>query len=416
MPEIHFYHEKKAGKDGKCLLFLQMNYYSKYRLKHSIGERIHPDQWDKSREMPRKNYRHYHSLRQILEAYRDTTDNIFRDYIAKRIIPSTVALKEAIKEKMAPREVVKKTDLISYLEKFIQERSRSASFTTGTIQTYRSLLADLKRYQEYIPFESIDVRWLNTFKNSLNDIGLAQNTVTKKLSTLRTVLTEATEDGLNTSYQYKSNRVKSSRVETTQIYLSEPEIERFYRVECQNKEQEEARDIFVLMCYTGPRVSDAWKISKSTFFVEEGIEYFMFNQKKTKQPVYIPVHPYVREIMEKYNWELPTRSRQRLSDHIKNIGKLAKLDQMIDLVSYPGSKMTITKAPKWTQIKTHTGRRSLACNMLLAGVPEKIVMSVGGWKSSKSFQPYVRLTANDKLKVASRSHFFTGARVIGIGS
>lgn len=413
MPNIHFFLKPDPDKHGKCLIVLKMNYYSSHRLLISFNEHIHPDQWDKVRELPRKNYRHYHLLKQRIENYRDTTEEVFKGYMANKILPSVKMLRESIKERMQPKAPAHKGDLISYMARFVADRSKSAAYTKGTIQTYRSLLADLEKYQNPISFDSIDVKWLNTFKDHLNDNGLAQNTVTKKLSTLRTVLTEATEDGFNKSLTYKSNRVKSSRVETTQIYLTEAEIDRFYRTPCKD-EREEARDLFVLLCYTGTRISDLWKLSKSTFFEQNGVEYFTFNMKKTKHPVHIPVHPYVRDILNKYDWNLPTRSRQRLSDHIKEIGRLAKIDQVIDLVTYPGSIMTITKVPKWTQIKTHTGRRSLACNMLLSGVSEKIVMSVGGWKSSKSFQPYVRLTADDKLQVASRSHFFTGARVIGL--
>ncbi len=247
----------------------------------------------------------------------------------------------------------------------------------------------------------------------MNDNGLQQNYVSKVISNLKLVLNEATEDKVNTKTDYQSKRIKAPRVETTQIYLNEEELDRLYAVPCTD-ERDEGRDLYILMSFTGPRISDLYKFGKSTFFIEDDVEYFSFHMQKTKHSVHIPVHPYVKAIMEKYNWQLPKRSRQRITDHVKAVAQLAHIDQMIEVVTYPGSVMTITSVPKWTQIKPHTARRSLACNMLLAGVPEHIVMSVGGWKTSKSFQPYVRLTASDKLKVASRSRFFTGARVIGI--
>lgn len=76
--------------------------------------------------------------------------------------------------------------------------------------------------------------------------------------------------------------------------------------------------------------------------------------------------------------------------------------------------MTISAVEKWTQIKIHTARRSLACNMIIAGVHDNIVMAVGSWKSYKSYAVYLRLTAGDKLRIASKSTFFMKTKVISL--
>ena len=409
MEEIHFYLKKPGGKDGKCLIVLKMNYHNDHRLLISFNESIHPDQWDDKRDLPRKSYPHYHSLKKIIESWKEATESTFKAFKADRILPSVPVLRAAIKAKMAPNSP-EQAGLKEYIESFISDRKKG-NYADGTIQTYNSLLNLIIEYKPLARFDDISVKWMLGFKNYLNDKAFEQNYVSKVISNLKLVLREATEDKVNTRTDFESKRIKTPRVETTQIYLNEQEIDQMYAVPCTG-EREEARDLYIVMCYTGPRISDVFKVGRSTFFVENGVEYFSFHMQKTKHSVHIPVHPYVKEILEKYNWLLPKRSRQRLTDHVKAVAQLAGIKQMIDVVTYPGSIMTITQMPKWTQIKPHTARRSLACNMLLAGVPEHIVMSVGGWKSSKSFQPYVRLTASDKLKVASRSKFFTGARVI----
>jgi len=413
MEDVHFYLKSQPGKDGKCLIVLIMNYYGDNRLIITFNQHIHPSHWDDKRELPRKTYSNYHFLKTVLDDWKTTTEDTYSDYIARKILPSVPELRESIKAKMRPKSSKEEYSLQDFIKSFIEERIK-ARYAEGTIETYRSLLKQLNGYRNSISFKEINVRWILGFKNHLNDQGLAQNYVSKVISNLKLVLGEAYEDKLHTNTEYLSKRIKAPRVETTQIYLNEEEIDRIYAYPCTG-EREEARDLYVLMCYTGPRISDVFKFGRSTFFQENGIEYFSFHMQKTKHAVHIPVHPYVKAILEKYNWKLKERSRQRLTDHIKAVAKEAKIDQIIDVVTYPGSVMKITQLPKYSQIKPHTARRSLACNMLLAGVPEHIVMSVGGWKSSKSFQPYVRLTANDKLKVASRSHFFTGARVIGLG-
>lgn len=410
MAEIHFYLKSEA-KESK-LIYLQFNYYSTNRLKISTKISIPEDQWDAKRELPRKSYKHYHLIKGRIELYRELTERLYLEYISKGQIPTTDQLKADVLSNI-DNGGSQAPDVIRFIQTFIAKRSQSNAYTKGTIQTYRPIIKDLMDFAPGIRFDKFNAAWMMRFRDHLYAKGLEQNTVHKKLSTLRNMIGEAIEDGIQVNQDFRSKRIKAPKVETTQIYLSEDEIERFYRAPVTG-EREEARDVFVLMCYTGPRISDTWKIGRSSFFNQNGLEYFSFHMKKTKQAVNIPVHPFVREILDKYDWALPARSRQRLSDHIKEIGRIAKITDEIDLVKYPGGIMTITKVPKYTQIKTHTGRRSLACNMLLAGVPEQIVMAVGGWKSQKSFQPYVRLTASDKLKIASRSQFFTGARVIGM--
>lgn len=416
MIEIHFYLKNPPNKDGSCLIFLQMNYYGSNRLKYTFKESIQPRDWDSDRELPKRSYNRYSYLKSRLDREAEATEDTYLEFIDQGIIPTPDELKKAIKAKTAPKPstAVPDDDLVGYFQQLIKDRDGDPAYAPGTITNYKALLSDLKEYKRSIPMEKIDKKWVQRFQNHLNAKGLEQNTVSKKISLLRMVLNEATEDGFKTNPSYKSTRVKAPRVETTQIYLNEAEIDRFYRVECENIDQEEARDVFVLMAYTGVRISDVDKISARSFFVQDKIEYFRFHQQKVKNPVLIPVHPLVKEILDKYDWKVPTRSRQRFSDHIKVIGQKAGIDQEIDLVKYPGSRMTITQVPKYTQIKTHTARRSLACNMIIAGVPDKIVMAVGGWKSYKSYAVYQRLTADDKLKIASKSNFFNKAKVISM--
>ncbi len=101
MEEIHFY-LKKAGKDGKSLIVLKMNYHKVHRLLISFNEHIAPDQWDDKRDLPRKSYKHYHTLKKTIEGWKDTTESVFKAFKADRILPSVPLLRETIKDKMKP--------------------------------------------------------------------------------------------------------------------------------------------------------------------------------------------------------------------------------------------------------------------------------------------------------------------------
>jgi len=62
------------------------------------------------------------------------------------------------------------------------------------------------------------------------------------------------------------------------------------------------RDWFLLFAWTGSRFSDLKKVEKTD--IVDG--YITFRQQKTNEKVVIPLHPVVLEILEKYDFNLPS--------------------------------------------------------------------------------------------------------------
>lgn len=100
----------------------------------------------------------------------------------------------------------------------------------------------------------------------------------------------------------------------------------------------------------------------------------------------------------KKNSKLPTSSNQDTNRQLKIIGGLAKIDSLVKV----GSETRV----KYSFITSHTARRSGATNLYLQGVPDKVIMDLGGWRKVETFRSYIRLTRLESANKAMDYAFF----------
>ncbi len=118
-------------------------------------------------------------------------------------------------------------------------------------------------------------------------------------------------------------------------------------------------------------------------------------------------------LRQAYGWR-KTRDRISYSQFMEKTGYSRRiLTKAIQSLKNKGL-ITIT-GRKGNTLNSRT-RRSKACKMIFFGVPDKIVMAVGVLKSYKDWAVYQRLPADDKLKIASKSNFFSKTRVLSLTS
>ena len=87
--------------------------------------------------------------------------------------------------------------------------------------------------------------------------------------------------------------------------------------------------------------------------------------------------------------------------YLKELCKMAGIDEPIRLTSYKGNQRIDEVKPKYELIGTHTGRRTFICQMLSLGVPAEIVMKWPGHSDYSAMKPYIDIV--DKAKAAEMS-------------
>jgi integrase len=124
--------------------------------------------------------------------------------------------------------------------------------------------------------------------------------------------------------------------------------------------------------------------------------------QKTKEPLTIPITPYSLFILAKYyklSKPLPIISNQKMNEYLKELCKIAEINEPIEIVRYRGVERIAIVYPKYELIGVHTGRKTFATLSLEKGMSAERVMAITGHKDYKSFQRYIKVTEQEK-KVA----------------
>jgi integrase len=236
----------------------------------------------------------------------------------------------------------------------------------------------------------------------------ADNTIGGFIKKLKCVLRAAESRGYPVNPAYKSTEFKAqSSIDVDTIYLTREEVERFEKVDLTKKEDgknlELARDIFLVGVWTAQRVSDYNNLKPENIKEVDNngtpMTYISIHQQKTGRFVEIPCNAKVRAILNKYPKGLPHLSDQKINKYIKDIGKMAKIDDVIEVKGSRGGQVIKEYYKKYQLICTHTARRTGATLMYLDGIAIYDIMKVTGHKSVTTLEKYIRA---DKLEVAQK--------------
>lgn len=314
-----------------------------------------------------------------------------------------------VKTKIEGRSAV----LFEFMDRYIKDHKTTRE--PGSLSVYRSVKKHLENFcrdtGKKVTFDNIDYAFFQSFQNYLlqdkagpkGEIikGLNNTTVARQLTTVKTFLNYARKQGIEVSDKYKDFQVKRESREV--IALTNEEFEALYYLDLSNnKKLSQTRDVFCFACCSGLRYSDLQQL-KREHIKNDTIKLTV---KKTKEVLTIPLNPYSRAILAKYEGllkPLPVISNQKLNDYVKDLCQLAEIVEPIEIVRYRGINREAVTYPKYKLIGVHTGRRTFATLSLEKGMNAEEVMSITGHRDYKSFKRYVKVTEQRKKVVMSKA-------------
>ncbi len=298
----------------------------------------------------------------------------------------------------------RKVALFNFIEAYIKQSETRVNPANGklislsTRRKYGTCFNHLKNYSgsrgESIDFENVTLDFYYKFTEYLTkECNLATNSVGKQIAILKGFLNEATDQGLNTKPDFRGKRFKIITEESEAIYLDEGELEKIRKKDLNGKKYlDKVRDLFLVGCWTGCRFSDFTSITPQ--HVKNG--FLQIEQEKTGNRVTIPLHPVVKEILEKYRGELPkSPSNQKFNDYIKDVCEAAEINSMEMKSITKGGKRITEAHPKWELVTSHTARRSFATNLYKSGFPSISIMGITGHRTEKAFLKYIKVTPEE---------------------
>lgn len=378
----------------------------------------------------------------------ETMSKIIHDVIyAKQIEAEEKRREKAAARKAAKEEAKRKAEAMT-LTKFIDVYVDSIKDgTKTTIQNGRkysrgskfntaNALGHFKEFMEdtgvTYDFEDVDIDCYNRYKawlmsRDISKVGFkrgikklapegevlhySDGTIGRFIKQLKAMLRAADARGYKVNPAYKSAEFKGQVIDIDSIYLTRKDLEAMENADLSRYKPESsadcnielARDIFMVGVWTAQRVSDYNNIGKQNikeYDVDGRKKYFVaMHQQKTGRYVEIPCNSKLMAILEKYPEGMPRLSDEWINKYVKEIGKLAKLDEMIEVNESRGGEIVRLYYPKYQLICTHTARRTGATLMYLAGIPIYDIMKVTGHRSVATLEKYIRA---DKLEVAQK--------------
>lgn len=248
----------------------------------------------------------------------------------------------------------------------------------------------------------IGMEMLEDFVYYLRSVAkLMSSTVYCHLTHFKTILKMASNSGYDVDYTYSDVSIRKDEIDV--ITLDRDEVTQIYVYEGLTRIEETVRDLFVLACMTALRFSDFSRLKEENF-VDNVIQ---IKTQKTGAFVIIPQSKCVRSILRKYNYKLPKcPSIQYFNKIIKLVCKKVGINQMVPYERTIGLERISKMVPKWMRIGSHSGRRSAATNMFLAGIPSLRIMKITGHNTEEAFMHYIGLSKEENAAVLAGNMFF----------
>lgn len=429
MPNAKFIlRDKYTVNETLIVLFF---HFKKYRLSYSTKISINPDQWDfdkqraKTKNVSGINVEKNKDINYKLLQIKNDIESTYNEYEFNRITPSIDELKCALNRKqnrIDHSEITEVPEIVT-LEKYIdiyinsiEKKERltfnGKQFQKGSISTFKSFKNHFANYcikkKKRYDFNDINLSFYTDFVLYLTNKEFAPNTIGKQVKTLKTILNAAIIDGFNKNLEYKNRGFKILEEESYQIYLTMDELEQLWNLDLsENSTYEKTRDLFLIGAYTALRYSDYSNIISDNITTIGKKRCFTIYPQKSPHKVIIPLKSIVVEILEKYNYNLPSPiSNQKSNEYLKLIGEMAKIDSKETFPNTRGGNSKMVTKPKHEMITTHTARRSAATNMYKEGFKAFEIMLITGHKTESEFFKYIKISQEENaIKLSEHSYY-----------
>lgn len=366
----------------------------------------------------------------------ETTGNLIRSQVAMLLSGRTTGDTDP-----SDRDKKERLLLTTYIERYIRDLVSGKRLKAGTSQrvsddyaySFHGLITDIKAFEKYRRKGRITI---DEFSKKIHDEMLLwykerkilPNTISGKFQRLHLILATAYDEKVtgNMSFCHSDFIPKGQVVD--QVYLTPDKIQQMLDLDLSTPEKvralvdkcefsderaekvrvltrgkqiqkiEYVRDIFIIGCLTGQRISDYARISEEMLTQLDSMDFIKLEQIKTGKKVIIPLDIRVAELLKKYNGFPPAVTEERMNNVLQLLGELlgwtydAKIDE---------TRMGYKRGRRFCDmISTHTARRSFATNAFIAGIPLVSIMAVTGHSTEKNLRRYLKMQLEEQASIA----------------
>jgi integrase len=294
---------------------------------------------------------------------------------------------------------------VDFLNEYINESKTRINPKSGKLispRTIQNYTTTLKRLQEYevkaatrLRTNEINLDFHKKFVTFLKIDGKYSNTLIEKyISQIKGFVKEAKIKGYDTSPEIESKNFTFKREETLATYLNINEINTIFNLSLdKHTKYIDTRDMLIFGVWTGLRVSDLERVADLNI-TKNRIR--ILSTEKTDEPVEIPIHKQVEEILKRRNNKLPEITSQQFNLEVKEICRIAKINEIIlgNIKDPETNRKKKDFYPKYKLISSHTCRRSFVSNHY-GKIDDRTIMAITTHKSFTQYMKYVKTTLSE---------------------
>lgn len=404
------------------------------RFEITTGEKIIPKYWDTVKQQVKSNHRRHVEMNQSLRKIQEEIIQMWRENRTADA-PTLRNLAEPL-IRFVPAE--EKKTILEGVDRFIAQYATEKE--ASTVKRYEALKKKLSDFLETysVTWETLDMNFLDAFKRFLyaipnplytgfsldhsdslgcyvvvkgdsgRQIGLFDDVVFKYIINLKTVLAWCEERGYPVNPSFKKWRVINR--EYPVISLSKAELEKVenaeisartvaplmedptneYKAKAKANALNIARDYFLIECRTGQRIGDIMKFNIKDVHDHKWVLAQKKGSRMLAKVVTIPFTGFCAPaywIFQKHNFKLPKMAQQNINYAIKDVCRIAGIDDEMYIERWAGNKRIRIYGKKYEFLSSHSGRKSFV-TIALQDMPTSMVMQLTGIKSERTLRHY----------------------------
>ena len=368
------------------------------RFKYSTGRSVKTVYWDKKtrrlKTMRGAQGDRNRKLNIILNEYEFAVERI-RDFYGSALTKDR--LKAKLDEYFHVQEKKSET-VLELFDEYLKEIKDVGTLTKATQTKYRQSRDKFKAFQgkRQLKLKDMTDTVLWAFVAYMRDVYKnTDNSLSRNLTFFKTFLNWNIKKGRAVPDDFKHVTVKKR--DTDDIALTQEGIKILETIKLDHR-LDLYRDMFLIGVNSGQRFSDYSVFEKAD--VSNGM--IIKRAEKTETNSYIPLHPKLERLLDKYDWQLRTISSQKFNKAIQQICKKAGFDDEVKKTKYLGSKKMIERFQRWEIVTSHTARRTFITLSSTKGMPDHIIMSITGIRDPKTLQKYKKINLETVMSQAQK--------------
>ncbi|HYG38510.1 MAG TPA: tyrosine-type recombinase/integrase [Cytophagales bacterium] len=191
------------------------------------------------------------------------------------------------------------------------------------------------------------------------------------------------------------NLNKDNTVNQKKIFLEADELLKLYNYDLKgNTRLERVRDLFCFSCCTGLRYSDGQAITN--YHIQKDL--ITITNLKNNKTVEIPLFLFAKEILKKYNGDLPKISNQKMNEYLKDLFKEVGFNESIIIPQWRGKE----RAPdvvfkKYDLLSSHSAKKTFCMLAVDNDMPIETLAAITG-NDEKTLKHYYEIRPEKKRK------------------